>query len=226
AQSLEREIAGASTRVIGRDEALAEYRELAGFGLSLETLGGRNPLPAIVVVTMRGPTATPERMRGLLETLDARKEVELAQLDLAWMQKLDAMLTLMQRAILAVAAVFALGVVLIVGNTIRLAVERRSEEIEIVRLFGATDAFVRRPFLYAGSAYGLAGGALALVLVGFAQLGLSGPVLRLASLYASDFRLQGLGFGASFAVLAAGALLGLVGAWASVSSRLRVQEPG
>ena len=226
AEIVESEVEGATTRVIGREEALAEYRELAGFGVSLEALGGSNPLPAVVVITVQGPAATPDRMAGLLETLDAHPDVEMAQLDLAWMQKLDAMLGLMRRAVLAVAALFALGVVLIVGNTIRLGVERRGEEIEIVRLFGATDAFVRRPFLYAGAIYGLAGGAVALTLVALAWLGLSGPVLRLADLYASGFRLEGLGAGASLAVLGAGVSLGLLGAWVSVSTRLRVLGTG
>lgn len=231
ASELRSTVGGAHTRVITRAEALAEYREMAGFGASLESLGVQdNPLPAVVVLSLTGAGSgqgmTSAGMQALVEQLEARPEVELAQMDLAWLERLDAIVELLKRGVLVVSALFGLGVLLIVGNSVRLAVERRREEIEIARLFGATEAFVRRPFLYAGALYGLFGGILALLLVTAALLALEGPAARLAALYASGFELRNLEPGPGAALLAGAALLGVAGAWLSVGARLRAMEPG
>ena len=110
-----------------------------------------------------------------------------------------------------------LGILLIVGNTIRLSIESRREEIGIIRLFGATDAFVRRPFLYSGLWYGITAGGIACALVAAATRLAAGPVARLASLYSSDFELIGLQPSPAIVAIAAGGLLGLGGAWIAVT---------
>ena len=123
------------------------------------------------------------------------------------------------------ALALALAVLVIVGNTIRLDIYSRREEIEIAKLIGASDAFIRRPFLYSGTWYGLGGGLLAWALVATATGLLAGPIERVASLYASAFRLHGLTQDGILALVAGGALLGWVGSWITASYHLRRIEP-
>jgi len=151
--------------------------------------------------------------------------VELVQVDLEWVQRLQAMTGLLERAVLLLAVLFASAVLLVVGNTVRLEILNRREEIEIAKLVGATDAFIRRPFLYDGLWYGLLSGLMALGLL-VTSLGLlAGPVEELAGLYQSAFRLHALPQAESLYLLTGGALLGLGGAWIAVGRHLRAIEP-
>jgi cell division transport system permease protein len=203
---------------LSRAAALAEFRKYSGFGKALDTLDG-NPLPAVLVVRPQ-PLAS-----GDLETLRTRLArlpgVELAQLDLAWVQRLMAILALAERVIGLLAVLLAAAVLLIIGNTIRLAVLNRQAEIEIIQLVGGTPAFIRRPFLYAGLWQGLLGGIAAWLLVELALLLLAGPVQDLASLYGSGFTLIGLGAEEGLALAGTGAGLGWLGSRLVVSWHLR-----
>jgi cell division transport system permease protein len=152
-------------------------------------------------------------------------QIDQAVLDLEWVQRLYSMMALGKRLVIALAALLALGVLLVVGNTIRLAIESRRDEIVIVKLVGGTNAFVRRPFLYTGLWYGLGGGILAWLIIGFGLFWLSSPVAELAGLYRSQFELQGLGIGDSLMMWLCGGLLGLAGAWLAVSRHLGAIEP-
>lgn len=210
----------ARVEVITREQALAEFRAQSGFGDVLDAIEG-NPLPGVLVVVPREVTAAP----ALREALAAEPAVELAQLDTAWLQKLSALLAIGDRLARALAVAFALAVLLVVVNTIRLAIEARRDEILVVKLVGATDAFVRRPFLYTGLWSGLLGGGLAVVLVSALVLWVATPVSTLVSLYGSAFVLAGLGPGGSMALIGAGGLLGLAGAWLAVGRHLRDVEP-
>jgi len=210
----------ARVEVITREQALAEFRAQSGYGDLLDALDG-NPLPGVVVVQ----PARVEDAQALHEVLAKEPAVELAQLDSAWLQKLAAMLTIGGRMAQALAVAFALAVLLVVVNTIRLAIESRREEILVVKLVGATDAFVRRPFLYSGLWFGLAGGLVAVLLVAGLVLWVEAPVAALVSLYGSSFALAGLGAAGSLALAAAGAGLGLLGAWLAVMRHLREIEP-
>ncbi len=206
--------------------ALAEFRALAGFERALEALE-RNPLPAVVVVE---PVADGQRSAAALERVTQRLEgidgVDRAQLDLEWVERLFALLSLLERAVTAVAGLLGLGVLLIVGNTIRLEILNRRAEIEVTKLIGASNAFIRRPFLYSGMLYGLGGGALAWLMLASGRWSLAGPTERLAAAYGSPFQLQGLGVSETALLVAAGAGLGLVGAWVAVGRHLREIEPG
>jgi cell division transport system permease protein len=209
--------------LIGREEALEEFRRLSGFGEALDTLG-ENPLPVVLVVhpATNRDMASVRLLHGELATLP---QVELAQLDMEWLQRLQAMTHIARRAVLLLAVLFGLAVLLVVGNTIRLDIRNRHEEIELTKLIGATDAFIRRPFLYGGLWYGLSGAFIALVLVTLFVLSLSGPVEHLASLYSSGFGVTGLSWWEAAILLSAGGALGLLGSWLSVSHHLKAIEP-
>ena len=142
-----------------------------------------------------------------------------------WVKRLYALLALGQRGILLIAALLGLSVLLIVGNTIRLDIQNHREEIEVIKLIGATDAFVRRPFLYSGFWYGLGGGLIAWLLVNSALALLRGPVQQLAGQYGSDFTLAALGTGTSLQLLALSTALGLLGSWLAVGRHLDAIQP-
>ncbi len=214
----------ADVRYISPQQALAEFEQSSGLRDALAYLN-ENPLPAVLVVRPAEQYGTPAAARELLQRLGAMAEVDSAQLDLAWLERLHAMVGLAVRGVWLLAGVLAVGVLLVVGNTIRLGIQNRREEIIVTKLLGATDGFIRRPFVYGGMWYGLFGGLIALVVVNGLLLSLGGPAQQLAALYHSPFRLELLDGPASLMVLGAGAVLGWLGAWLAVSRHLRDVEP-
>jgi cell division transport system permease protein len=213
-----------SARLVTRQDALEEFRELSGFGDVLRHLD-ENPLPNLVIATPaveRLDAAGAARWRDDLAALPG---VDRAVLDMAWVQRLNAIMDLGRRLVLALGALFGFGVLLVVGNTIRLAIENRREEILVVKLVGGSDAFVRRPFLYTGLWYGLMGAAFAWLLVSATLWWLEKPLYTLLLLYQSGFRLQGLGAGGAAVLLGMGCLLGLLGAWLAVARHLSRIQP-
>ena len=214
----------AKASYISREQSLVEFRELSGFGEALDLLADMNPLPAVVVVTPKR-NLPQERMQALMNALSTLPEVEVAKLDQKWLERLYAILAIIERAVLIIAGVLALAVMVTVGNTIRLEIENRRDEIVVMKLIGAPNSFVRRPFLYAGLWYGLAGGAVAWLLVQGAMFALAGPARRLAGLYESSFTLVGLTPKTTLMVLAAGILLGVLGSAWTVGRHLGRYEP-
>lgn len=213
-----------SIQLITPDEALAEFRELSGFGDVLDALHD-NPLPAVIGIKPTNSHAGAEAAAALMEKLRALPEVDIAQLDLQWVKRFHAIIDIVRRSIWVAATLLGLAVLLIVGNTIRLEIQNRRAEIEITKLIGASDGFIRRPFLYSGFWYGLSGALLAALLVELAFLQLHGPVRQLAGLYQSAFSLQTLSFAETLALLGSGAVLGLLGAGLAVSRHLAAIEP-
>lgn len=213
---------------ISKAEALAEFKRLSGFGAALTALDS-NPLPAVLVIhpTLSSPSGTTgiHSTRNLLARLRRLPQVDIAQLDMQWVKRLYAILDIVHRGVLLLAALLALAVILIVGNTIRLAIQSRREEIVVIKLIGGTDAFIRRPFLYTGFWYGLFGGIIAYVLIALALFALDEPVRQLAGLYGSGFQLHTLGAGISMTLLSGSILLGLLGSWIAVGRHLRAIEP-
>ena len=214
----------ASVRLVSREQALEEFRQLSGFGDILRNLDD-NPLPNLVLVTPLSGDGQATRAAALQALLQEEPGVERAVLDMEWVQRLNALVQLFQRAVAALGAILCLGVLLVIGNTIRLAIENRRQEILVIKLVGGSDAFVRRPFLYTGFWYGLGGALLAWLVVAIAMWWLRVPMATLALLYQSDFQLEGLGLLDSLGLLAAGALLGLVGAWLAVARHLSAVQP-
>ena len=208
----------ASVDYISRQAAIEEFRRLSGFGAALEALRD-NPLPAVLVA--RPVSDDPGAAEVLRARLAALPGVDLAELDLAWLQRLAAILDIAERAILILAGLLGAAVLLIVGNTTRLAVISRRDEIEVIGLVGGTAAFIRRPFLYSGLLQGLLAGLLAWLLVALSMLLVSGPVEQLTSLYGTPTGLRGLGLGGGLTLAAVGATLGWFGARAAVGWQLR-----
>lgn len=212
----------AKTRLISPAQALDEFRALSGYGEALKLLDS-NPLPAVIVV--QPADIHPDAVKKLRDALAGLPEVEGADIDLAWVQRLAAILELGQRLLLALAGALAATVLLVIGNTIRLGFESRKEEVQVLKLLGATDAFVRRPFLYSGLWTGLAGGVLACVLVAVFFLWLESPVSELTRLYHRSFHLAGLNIRTVLLLLSTSALLGISGAWLAINRHLNAMEP-
>ena len=214
----------AAVRVITADQALAEFRNDSGFGKALDALS-ENPLPDTLVVTPTLVAGTPQGTAALKEAIAAMPDVQSVQLDTEWVKRLYAMLDILRRVVLLTATLLGAGVVLIVGNTIRLDILNRRAEIEVMKLVGASDGFARRPFLYSGIWYGLGGGLMALILVALAAAVLARPVESLAKLYGSQFRLHGLGFTTGVQVLGLAASLAWLGSWLAATRHIRGIEP-
>ncbi len=209
---------------LSKDDALAEFKQFAGFGRALDQLKV-NPLPAVILAVPTQDYLSPDSLQSLTQLLLSIDGVDDVRIDLAWVQRLQAMVQFGQRAVLLLAVLLSLGVVLVVGNTIRLEIQNRSEEIRVVKLVGGTDGFVRRPFLYTGVWYGIGAGLMAWLLVQLSVWYLGSIVDHLIVLYQSDFELQGLGFGAASMLLLSAVLLGSGGAWLAVLRHLRAIEP-
>jgi cell division transport system permease protein len=224
ASSLRQRSGIAGVELITSDAALRTFREQSGFGAALDALQS-NPLPHALEVRPQADAQTPQRMETLRRYLAAWPEVELVQVDSQWVQRLNAILDLLRRIVWGAAVLLAAGVLAIIGNTIRLEIYNRRAEIEVTKLVGGSNAFVRRPFLYTGLYYGLLGAILASVLVMVGLALLNAPVTRLATTYGSEFRLLLPGWREVGALLAVGAVLGLLGAWLAAARHLARIEP-
>jgi len=214
----------AVVRVISADEALAEFRDNSGFGQALDALPD-NPLPDTLVVTPTLAASTPQGTDALKGAIAAMADVKTVQLDTEWVKRLHAILDILRRVVLLTGGLLGAGVVLIVGNTIRLDILNRRAEIEVMKLVGASDGFARRPFLYSGIWYGLGGGLMALILVAVAAALLEKPALSLAKLYGSSFHLQGLRFTTGALVLGVAVGLAWFGSWLAATRHIRAIEP-
>ena len=217
------EVAGVS--VITRSEALAEYRSMSGFAEVIEAFEDSNPLPAVLTVEPIVQIQNPQAMENLATRISRLPEVDVARFDLQWLRRLNALVEIVIRGVYLLGALLALGVVLIIGNTIRLGIENRREEIEIASLFGATKAFIRRPFLYGGLLYGLLGAVIAWCILTLGFVLLEPAVGRLISLYGSSYQLTDLSGRGVLALAMAGGGLGLAGAWVAVGRHLSRTVP-
>ncbi len=214
----------ASVDYISAEQAMEEFRLLSGFSEALGALE-ENPLPPVLVVHPALTQQDPDTLAALVEELSEEGAVELAQLDLQWVQRLYGLMNIGRRGVWVLASLLAMAVLLVVGNTIRLAIQNRRDEIVITKLIGGTDTFIRRPFLYTGFWYGLIGGLIAFVLVQASMWFLASPVNNLAGLYNSTFRLGGMDLMTVSVLLGGGLLLGLLGSWLAVGRHLRAIEP-
>ena len=214
----------ASVELISAEKALVDFQQSSGLGSIIENLDV-NPLPNTLVVQAVPALNTPERLGELAKRLEQYPLVDEVQLDMGWLQRLYELLTLGQRIVVALALVLILGVLLIIGNTLRLAVENRRDEITVVKMVGGTDGFVRRPFLYTGFWYGIGGGLLSVILLGLLSIWLSNPVSNLSELYGSEYSLIGLSAMASLGLIVVTGVMGWIAAWFSVHRHLQEIQP-
>jgi cell division transport system permease protein len=214
----------AQVHVISREQALSEFRQQSGFGSVVDQLES-NPLPAVITLRPALGQRDAEIVQRLFEAVKGLPEVERGVLDLQWVQRLYAILEIGRKVALALGIMLGLGVILVVGNTIRLAIESRRDEILVVKLVGGTNAFVRRPFLYTGLWFGLGGALVAWAILTGCLIWLGNPIGYLADLYSSQFALHGLDPSHMLALLATGALFGWLGAWWAVQRHLGEIEP-
>lgn len=213
-----------NVQMINRDHALEEFRDLSGFSGALDALD-KNPLPNLLIVEPDELHSSPDAAEQLLKNLRQLPNVEFAQLDLQWVRRFHSITEIAHRAVLILGSLLGLAVLLVVGNTIRLEIENRRSEIEITKLIGGTNTFIRRPFLYCGLWYGLFGGIIAWILVSVSLWLLDSPVTHLAGLYNSQFGLSGVGLFTFILLLVGSSLLGLTGSWIAVGRHLSEIEP-
>ncbi len=212
----------ADAEFVSRDAALQEFQQQSGLGEALKELPD-NPLPGVIVVTPQEvDKATLEALRQQLAELPKVKQ---AQLDLVWVERLSAILKLGDRFVFGLTVLLVSALLLVIGNTIRLHIENRRIEIEVIKLVGGTDSYVRRPFLYMGALYGFGAGLLAWAVLAFGLDWLNGAVVGLAGLYGSDFALAGVPSSDGLSLLLGAVLLGYIGAWIAVARHLRELAP-
>lgn len=216
-QKIERQPGIDKSRFVSRETALAN---LKAEGLSDITAGlEKNPLPDAWILTPR--EANPAKLQALRNEWAAMPGVESVQIDSAWAERLQAFLLIGERLVLVLAVLFGIALIAISSNAIRAQILTRQDEIEVSRLIGATDRYIRRPFLYFGALQGASGGLMSVALMILLQTLLAVPVSKLASLYGSPYQLAGLNSTTSLVILGGAILFSWLGAWVAVSRSLR-----
>lgn len=209
---------------ISSEQALDEFKHLSGFGEALSYLD-KNPLPSLLLVTPTQVHSSPEGARELLDKLQRQPEVAFGKLDITWLEKLTAIISLLSDSVTALGCLLLLSVVLVLANTIRLSILNRREEIEVLKLVGATNEFIRRPFLYTGIWYGLIGGVIAWGCVSLILMWLEASLLELADQLGTSVNLIGLNLTEFLILIALSSILGWLGAYLSVMRHVYEIEP-
>ncbi len=228
AQQLERNARGrpdvGQVDLIPAEQAMQEFRAYSGFGSALDALK-ENPLPHVLHIQPRADAQTAAAVESLKRYFTAWPEVDLVQVDTDWVMRFNAILEVLRNLLGIAAVLLGAGILAVIGNTIRLEILNRRAEIEVTKLVGGSNAFVRRPFLYTGVLYGFTGALLAWLIVDIAVLVLARPIANLARVYGSHFALHGPPVDDVGVLLATGIVLGWTGAWISAARHLRRIEP-
>jgi len=212
------EIANASA--INKEAALNEFKQQMGLDSIAENLP-QNPLPHLIIANPETSLSDFESLQSLEDELRNLKQVQQVQFDLLWFQRLQAMLAVVNRIQWITSIVLLLAIGLIIANVIRWEVTSRHAEIEIIKLVGASDNYVRRPFLYSGFWLGLVGSVMALIIVSISSLLIQQSTTKLASLFGSDFQLTSLSLGLAGLIIIIASLLGVGAAWIAVTHKLK-----
>ncbi|WP_420934104.1 permease-like cell division protein FtsX [Alteromonas sp. A081] len=209
---------------IPADDALKEFQHLSGLGDAIAYLE-KNPLPDVVLVTPTDKNASPSAARALLDKLRQQREVDIGKLDIEWLERLYAVIAIASDLVMLIGVLLFIAVVLIIGNTIRLNILNKYDEIVVMKLVGATDAFIHRPFLYTGFWYGLLGGLIAWFAVIIILWWMDSSITTFAAMYQKEFNITGLTGSALFTMLGLSVLLGLMGSLISVQRHVGQIEP-
>ncbi|HLD17275.1 MAG TPA: permease-like cell division protein FtsX [Coxiellaceae bacterium] len=221
-ESLKTQPAIKSARYISPEEGLQSFEQFTQMKHILSHLS-HNPLPGVISVEPQ-QQLSPQALNALAEQLKPLGIVDNVQVDSVWVKRLYYLVQIGERIFYTLTFIFSIGVVLIVGNTIRLIMQKHAQEILVMRLVGATKAFIRRPFLYRGFFYGLLGGILAWLLVSILLLWLSNPLQQLAQSYGSTLLLKGLNWETGLGILGISSVLGLMGSWVALRQHLKAPE--
>ena len=224
ADQLEKKDNVESSHFVSKQAALIEFKARFAMDSVIDYLDD-NPLPHAIIISPSAELANISHIEALKDRLLKIPEVESALLDVLWVQRLQSISSFVEKAIYLVAIMLAIAVLLILGNTIRLAIENRKEEIAVLKLVGGTTPFICRPFIYMGMFFGLGGSIIAIILIHIILAILYGPVEELAASYQSDFDLSGLNFESTLLLLVIGATLGWLGSWLAVRKHLDEIEP-
>tara|TARA_R110001592_G_scaffold319724_3_gene597499 strand:+ start:27444 stop:28412 length:969 start_codon:yes stop_codon:yes gene_type:complete len=224
AESLTKKQSVSSSKFIDKEQALRDFKSRFEFTEAIEFLD-ENPLPHAIIVRLSPSLTAISDIEQLRDSLLSIPEVDSAILDAAWVQRLQSITRLVETAVWVIAIMLSLTVVLVLGNTIRLAIENRKEEIIVVKLVGGTDPFVRRPFLYMGLLLGLGSSIIAWSLIHWVIYLLNEPIESLALSYQFEFSLSGLTFLSTLFLLIFGLSLGWLSAWLAVRRHLDEIEP-
>ena len=228
AKKLVYEISGKSNietvKFISKDQALEEFKAYSGFGDALSVLD-INPLPAVIQVLPKNTLDDLQSIESLMTELSQIYQVDFVQLDMQWIKRLQSMMQIMQRGVFLLTLLLSFAVLFITGNTIRLELQNRRDEVLIAKLVGATHSFIQRPFLYTGFWLGILSGIVAWTLVTIMMIILQGPIERLSGLYDGAFDVSYLGFIETVLLLGIAAFLGVLGAWGVLHYQLKQIKP-
>lgn len=213
-----------SVTFISKQQALQEFKQVSGFGQALSYLNS-NPLPDVVLVIPTSRHRQPNAAKVLLTKLESEREVDFGKLDIAWLERLNALLSLLKESVITIALLLLTSVTLIIGNTIRLSIMDKKEEIQVMKLVGATNTFIHAPFLWTGIWYGVIGGLFAFICVALMLWWLSTAVSSVASVYQTSFSLIGLTLKEFGSLVLLATSLGFIGSYLSVNRYIKEIEP-
>lgn len=213
-----------TVKIITKEQALAEFKTYSGFGAAIDILD-KNPLPIVLQVLPKNTLKDKPELETLFKTVEKFDEVDYAQVDMQWVERLQSMVEVARRGTALFSFMIGLGVLFIIGNTIRLELHNRRDEVMISKLVGATNAFIRRPFLYTGFWIGFISGISAWFIVAILMLILRQPVEKLSGLYEGDLHLIFLSFTETLALLLASSVLGVFSSWVVLLFQLRHTRP-
>jgi len=207
-------------KLISREQGLAEFKTYSGFGAAITALEN-NPLPIVIQVTPENTLEEKQGLEKLLQGFQQSVEVDIAQMDMQWVERLQSIMVVARRGAALLNLMLGLAVLFITGNTIRLELHNRRDEVIIAKLVGATDSFIQRPFLYSGFWIGFFSGVTAWFIVTMLMLVLRQPVEALSGLYQGDFHLLFFSFADTITLIFISSILAISGSWATLSYQLR-----
>lgn len=213
-----------TVKFISKKQALEEFKVNSGFGEALNALEG-NPLPNVIVVLPKNVLESNADLQKLLTEFKQLTQVEFVQIDMQWVERVQTIMLIASRGVLLVGLLLGFAVTFITGNTIRLELHNRQDEVYISKLVGATLAFIQRPFLYTGFWLGFIAGFLGWLIITVMLLIVRNPVEKLSTLYKSSFELQFLSFSEFLLLLMSASLLAVLGSWAVLHYQLRLLKP-
>ncbi len=213
-----------SIKLISKTQAMDEFKTNSGFADALNALE-INPLPHVIQVLPNKVLDGMDTIDKLMAEIKQLPQVEFVQVDMKWVERLQAIMLIASRGVLVVSVLLGFAVTFITGNTIRLELQNRQDEVFISKLVGATNAFIQRPFLYTGFWLGLIAGFSAWVIITTMLLILENPVESLSALYSGSFELLFLGFVDSMLLLMITSTLAVLGSWVVLHYQLRQLKP-